>query len=88
MNKVLASHTFDEEKTYRVWEITREHYEPNHTAFIGKVGNNSYPAYDNKLFLVTYVGVVLAENPAQSWDGECTFIVSKWVDIVITIINN
>lgn len=70
------------------WAKTIFHSEGvyNHTAFLGK-DTNSLKADEDRLFLITYDGIVDAANPRSTWQPRSLihFDISRWVDVEMKV---
>jgi hypothetical protein len=58
-----------------------------HTAFIGAKYNCSLSDLNNALFLITFNGIVQATNPKNTWACNTNFVVHRFVDVRMTIVD-
>ena len=61
-------------------EITGKNYNQKKNTFIGSIGE-----YKDKLFIITWDRIILAEAPVVTWGGTVEVIIHKWVDIEIAV---
>ena len=58
-----------------------EKFQAEKSAFVGKVGNGP----GSSVYLRTFSGVLLLENPVRSWTGETQILVEKFVDLKVKV---
>ncbi len=63
-------------------DIIGDNFDQRHTAFIGRV----FGKREDHLYLVTYSNITTANNPKSTYNHETKFLITKWVDIEITIL--
>lgn len=75
----------EKKEVVKLGRVTGKNFDPKKTAFIGK--HESYRTELERLYLVTFSGIVLASSPGTTYsEGDTAFDLHRWVDINITIV--
>ena len=83
MNIIKQFEVKDKELWFLLEDLCFENYDSNRSAFVGRCGTGPNKA----LYLVSYSGIILAEDPRQTWDSlGCKVYVSRFVDIKIEVV--
>ena len=64
-------------------DLRSQHIKQGHTAFVGSLWENE----GSELYLVSYSSVILASDPHTTWNACNTWLVNRWVDVEIVVLN-